>query len=194
MSRVEKLKALLAKVEQRRAEPRLVAVSGGAAVSSANTNLATPAAARREAPLELARPPAPAKVPTQPEPPTFEDSLAPPSSIPPPSVHEAETKLRSSLPPPHVGARVPQAPTPSSPGPRADEPRTSTIPPAQRPADRPAARSTTEVLPATPSRIAPSPALPFDSAVLVTSSPRLDTPKTFGELLEQSLALRPKSG
>lgn len=176
MSRVEKLKALLAKVEQRRTEPRLVAVSGGNAISSANTNVGAPAVARREPALELA--PRPAPVPAQPELPSFEDVLAPPpSSIPPPapSVHEAETKVRSSLPPPNTAARAPQATGPSS-----------TVPPA--------ARSTTEVLPAAPSRIAPSPALPFDSAVVVTSSPRLDTPKSFGELLEQSLALRPKSG
>jgi hypothetical protein len=183
MSRVEKLKALLAKVEQRRAEPRLVAVAGHAV--SANTNVATPAAAKQAAPLELAPRPGPAAVPAHIEPPSFEDVLAPPpSSIPPPSVHEAPTKVRSSLPPPNTAAtRAPQAAGPSS-----------TVPPAATPAERPAARSTTEVLPAAPSRIAPSPALPFDSAVLVTSSPRLDTPKTFGELLEQSLALRPKSG
>ncbi|MEY4514175.1 MAG: hypothetical protein RLZZ450_6297 [Pseudomonadota bacterium] len=181
MSRVEKLKALLAKVERRRAEPRLVAVSGGHSLSSANTNLAAPAVAKREAPLELARPPAP--VQAQPESLSLESLAPPPSSIPPPSVHEAETKLRSSLPPPHTALRAPLAAGPSS-----------TVPPAATPIERPAARSTTEVLPAAPTRIAPSPALPFDSAVVVTSSPRLDTPKTFGELLEQSLALRPKSG
>jgi hypothetical protein len=194
MSRVEKLKALLAKVEQRRAEPRLVAVSGGHSLSSANTNLATPAVAKREAPLELA--PRPAPVPSLPEPPSFEEALAPPpSSIPPPSVHEADTKLRSSLPPPHVGAvRAPQVPGPSSTVPPASLRSHTDEAPASTPAERPAARSSTEVLPATPARIAPSPALPFDSAVVVTSSPRLDTPKTFGELLELSLALRPKSG
>jgi hypothetical protein len=189
MSRVEKLKALLAKVEQRRAEPRLVAVAGGAALSTANTNVAS----RREAPLELARPPAP--VAAAPEPLSFEDSLAPPSSIPPPSVHEAETKLRSSLPPPNVAARAPQTTGPSSTVPPAAPARPrSDEAPASTPAERPAARSSTEVLPATPSRIVPSPALPFESAVAVTSSPRVDSPKSFGELLEQSLALRPKSG
>jgi len=182
MSRVEKLKALLAKVERRRAEPRLVAVAGHAV--SANTNVAAPAVAKQVAPLELAPRPAPAPVPAYAEPPSFEDALSPPpSSIPPPSVHEADTKVRSSLPPPNTAARVPQVAGPSS-----------TVPPAATPAERPAARSTTDVLPPAPSRIAPSPVLPFDSAVLVTSSPRLDTPKTFGELLEQSLALRPKSG
>lgn len=189
MSRVEKLKALLAKVEQRRAEPRLVAVAGHAV--SANTNVAAPAAAKQAAPLELAPRPAPAPVPAHSEPPSFDDVLAPPpSSIPPPSVHEAPTKVRSSLPPPNTAATPARAPQASGPS--------STVPPAATPAERPAARSTTrsttDMLPAAPSRIAPSPALPFDSAVLVTSSPRLDTPKTFGELLEQSLALRPKSG
>jgi hypothetical protein len=204
MSRIDKLKTLLARVEQRRAEPRLVAVSGGHAVSSANTNLATPQPTlRAQTPLELAPRPAatPALVPPAPTPPaptspaptpsvpaSFEEAFASsaPSSIPPPSFHEAQSRQLSSLPPP------PTLP-PSGPS--------STVPPSALPtgtqarsADRPAARSTTEVLPAAPSRIGPSPALPFDSAVRVTSSPRLDVPKTFGELLEQSLALRPKSG
>jgi hypothetical protein len=67
------------------------------------------------------------------------------------------------------------------------------VPPAAAPSEAPG-RSSTEGLPAAPMRIAPSPALPFDAAVRVVSSPRLDTPKTFGELLEQSLALRPKTG
>ena len=185
MSRVEKLKSLLARVEQRRAEPRLVAVSGGHAVSSANTNLVTSSqpSLRPQTPLELA--PRPAATPAQapPAPTALEEAFASsaPSSIPPPSIYEAETRQRSSLPPPTLPPLGPS----------------STVPPSGlqvAAAERPAARSATEVLPAAPSRIGPSPALPFDSAVRVTSSPRLDVPKTFGELLEQSLALRPKSG
>ena len=194
MSRIEKLKSLLARVEQRRAEPRLVAVSGGHALSSANTNRATqsqPSLRARETPLELAPKPAttPALAPPAMAPPAqpIEEAFAPstPSSIPPPSIHEAETKLRSSLPPPSRASQGPSSTVPPSALPP---------PPQAASLDRPAARSTTEVLPAAPSRIAPSPPLPFDSAVRVTSSPRLDVAKTFGELLEQSLALRPKSG
>jgi hypothetical protein len=191
MSRIEKLRSLLARVEQRRAEPRLVAVSGGHALSSANTNLATPAqpSLRRDTPLELAPRPTPTLAPS-PTPSSLEEAFAPsaPSSIPPPppSLHEPEDWLRSSLPPPPT--LPPQGPSSTVP-PAALPPGPQTLP-----AERPAARSATEVLPAAPSRIAPSPALPFDSAVRVTSSPRLDVPKTFGELLDLSLALRPKSG
>ena len=231
MSRIEKLKSLLARVEQRRTEPRLVAVSGGHGQSSANTNLATPAQSRRDTPLELApKAPTPALAPPPPffarAPegalrPSIEEAFSPsaPSSIPPPSIHEAETKLRSSLPPPtrSIGpsstvppsAQPPVAPASADLRSRAEEPRAADLrsraeePRASdlrsraeepRASTHPAARSTTDVQPAVPSRIAPSPPLPFDSAVRVTSSPRPEPPKTFGDLLEQSLALRPKSG
>lgn len=194
MSRIDKLKTLLARVEQRRAEPRLVAVSGGHAVSSANTNVAAQAARLREAPLEAAARPAAAPTVSRE---LDEESFTLPSSMPPPAMpardvaklgtstnrtHEEQLRA-SSLPPP---ARTPLPPPAPS----------STVPPSAQPAHLTdaQARSSTEVLPAVPTRIAPAPALPFDSAVKVTSSPRLDTVKTFGELLEQSLALRPKSG
>jgi len=182
MSRTDKLNALLARVQQRRAEPRLVAVSGGHALSSANTNLASPAARLREAPVELS--PKPALAPAARRE-LDDETFTLPSSMPPPAMpaREAAAKLGSSLPPPPRTSLPPPAPS-------------STVPPSSQPAHLTdaQARSHTEVLAPVPTRIAPASALPFDSAVKVTSSPRLETVKTFGELLEQSLALRPKSG
>jgi hypothetical protein len=172
-ARVQKLQTLLARVQQRRNEPRLVPV-GVSAQASANTNLSSPA-------LELAKP-----IPEQPTLPPIEEVIAPtaPSSIPPPA---------SSIPPPPALPPLPAMRTSLPPS----KPSTSTVPPASH---EHLGRATTEVLPAaepapaTPLRVAPSPVLPFDSAVRVTSSPRIDAPRSFGELLEQSLALRPKSG
>jgi len=149
MSRIEKLKVLLARVEQRRAEPRLVAVSSAGGQVSANTNVEP--TRTREPQLELAKPLPPV--------------AQPPSSIPPPSA--AASISTSSLPP---VART-QAPS-------------STVPPV----------APGEAQPTGPQRIAPQPVVPFDSAVRTTSAARIQAPKTFGELLEQSLALRPKSG
>ncbi|MDB4972497.1 MAG: hypothetical protein JWN48_838 [Myxococcaceae bacterium] len=184
MSRIEKLKGLLARVEQRRAEPRLVAVSN-AAQPSANTNVA--AARARESPLELA--PRPALQPS-------EQAIAPnaPSSIPPPPVaapadraglgSERPAARSSSIPP--LG-RTPLPPPPSSTVPPSlATPAFAPAPSEQRPAG--------ELQPAQPVRISPLPVTASDSAVRVTSTPRIEAPKSFGELLEQSLALRPKSG
>ncbi|MDB4986827.1 MAG: hypothetical protein JWN04_2005 [Myxococcaceae bacterium] len=188
MSRIEKLKVLLARVEQRRAEPRLVAVSNASALASANSNLA-PAARGREPQLELATPVsrAPEGAARAPARPTIEQAIAPlaPSSIPPPPTDlngldsERPAARSSSLPP------LPRTPIPPPPS--------STVPPAVA-ASEAHGRAPTEVLPSAPLRIAPAPAAPFDSAVRATSAPRVEAPKTFGELLEQSLALRPKSG
>ena len=175
MSKLDKLKVLLARVEQRRTEPRLVAVSNAGGLASANTNVAAQATAQAKiATLELA--PKPTLTP-------MEEAIAPsaPSSIPPPP-----PSRQSSLPP--VASALSTAQPPSS-----------TVPPSMLPAPQFAppeslGRATTEVLPATAIPIVPSAPAPFDSAVRVTSPARIDAPKTFGELLEQSLALRPKSG
>ncbi len=164
-TQVQKLQTLLARVQSRRHEPRLVAV--GVAAPSANQNLATPT-------LELAKPLA-----------SIEDAIAPkiPSSLPPP-------RVPSSIPPPSsVPPAVSRSPMPAKPS-------TSTVPPSQTVLGR----ANTEVLPAVEPpaaaavRVASSPALPFDSAVRVASSPRIEAPKSFGDLLELSLALRPKTG
>jgi hypothetical protein len=174
MSRIEKLKVLLARVEQRRAEPRLVAVSNASALPSANTNVA---GAR---PLELA--PSVRAAPAQ-------EPIAPtaPSSIPPPP-----STRSSSLPP---MTRTPLPPPPSTAA-------SSSVPPAH--SSEPLSRAHTEVLPATqlpaapppttPTRIAPTPVTAAEPAVFATSAARVEAPRTFGELLERSLALRPKSG
>lgn len=164
-TQLEKLRALLARVEQRRAEPRLVSLPGGRPLESANTNVGAQSALPEP---ELA----PRAAPTLLEPP-----LAAPSSMPPPA----------------PGADLPRSTPPAArsepPPPR---PRTSSsiVPPAEAPAAQP--RAATEVLPAAPARIPPTPPVPFDSVVRVASSPRLDAPKSFGELLELSLSLRPK--
>ena len=169
-ARVEKLRALLARVERRRAEPPLVSLPAARSVESANTNLGASAA---EAPVAAPRTP-----PTQPSLPPAPSSLPPPSSMPPPA---RDAALRSPIPPPPPRSEPP-ALRPRGPS--------STIPPLEPGSSPP--RAPTEVLPAAPTRIAPSAPLPFDAAVRVASSPRIDTPKTFGELLELSLSLRPK--
>jgi hypothetical protein len=161
-TQVQKLNALLTRVQQRRQEPRLVPVRGAA--TSANTNLAAPT-------LELAKPIETPK-------PRIEEVIAArvPSSIPPPAA-------ASSIPPPSIRTPLP---------PR--KPSSSTVPPSEQ-----LGRAHTEVLPAAEPgpvagvRVAASPALPFDSAVRVTSSPRVEAAKSFGDLLELSLALRPKT-
>jgi hypothetical protein len=168
--RIAKLNQLLARVEQRRQEPRLLSVAGLArdpAARSENTNVAAKAPAVRAVPAEA--------------PDSFDEAFADltgPSSMPPPApaapvaaaaVHvPSEERASSSLPPP--------APVAAALG-----------------TSEPPQRSATEVLPAVQARIPPSPALPFDSAVRVTSSPRIDAARSFGELLELSLSLRPKS-
>jgi hypothetical protein len=153
-AQVDKLNVLLARVRERRAEPRLLPVRGANALETANTNLA-----QRDRPLvEVARVPEP----TQPEPRRT-------SSIQP----AIELDFEAPRTEPPLALKTP----------------TSTVPPAAAP---PAERATTEVLPPTQARFVPSPAQPFDAAVKVVSSPRVEVPKSFGELLELSLSLRPK--
>ena len=174
MSQIDKLKVLLARVEQRRAEPRLVAVSNAATQPSANTNVAS-----------LASAPAAAASPRAPQ-----LELAP--KQPARSVEEAIASAPSSIPPPPAAARPPSLPplgrTPFPP------PPSSTVPPPVQQAAEPLARTPTEVLPPVPLRIAPNPPAQLEPVVRATSPSRIEAPKTFGELLEQSLALRPKAG
>jgi len=186
-NRVEKLNSLLQRVQQRRAEPRLVAVSGGNALASANTNLEQRETARG---LEVApmAPRAPAPAPTLMEALSSELTL---DSTPPPAAPAA-----SAQPERRPNAAAPAAPDTQPPAVRSEPPAqlktpTSTVPPPVSGSEA-LQRATTEVLPAAPTRIAPAPAVPFDAAVKVVSSPRFEHAKTFGELLEQSLALRPK--
>lgn len=198
-SRMEKLKQLLSRVEQRRAAPRLTAIAGantgGAAVEARgparepHRPAAEPGAHLREVPPPAAQAPKPMT--------SLEQALnqEAPSSIPPPPPRgEARDITREQA---IVEARARsegEAPVPTSlpptPEPPELKPPNSTVPPVSAEA---VARAGTEVLPPVPARIAPSPAVPYDSAVQVVSSPRIDAPKSFGELLEQSLALRPRS-
>jgi hypothetical protein len=155
--RIAKLEALLARVECRRNEPRLVPLVRGQ-LASANTNLterAPPAApAARIAPS----PPTPVPAPLE----AAMSQLA----------MDSAARRASSLPPPPTDA-PPRAATP--------------LPPSVE-----VARAPTEVLPAAPVRIAPLPPAPFDAAVKVVSQPRIDAPRSFGDLLTLSLSLRPK--
>lgn len=96
---------------------------------------------------------------------------------------EPPVRRASSLPPPppRPGSSVP---------PRAE---VGVRPPGGPPTPADVqARAPTEVLPVTPVRIAPAPPVPFEAAVRVASPPRIDAPKTFGELLALSLSLRPR--
>lgn len=161
---IAKLEALLERVQRRKAEPRLLSVSSVRALESANTNLERPppTIAARPTPMPMAMPPV--------EVAQLEPRTSRASSLPPPPPRSG-----SSTPPrqAEVAGRTPSSPTPPS-------------------ATDAAGRAPTEVLPAAPIRIAPAPPAPFDAAVRVASPPRIDAPKTFGELLELSLSLRPK--
>jgi hypothetical protein len=173
-ARVFKLNSLLQRVRERRAEPRMVAIQGASAQTSANTNLAQRAApalaeAPREAPLAV------------------EDSsstLREMAAQSAPNERRAASSIQPAL---HEEAAAPR----SEPA-LQQRTSTSTVPPSPAQIAESGQRASTEVLPPAPLRIAPAPALPFEAAVKVVSSPRIETPKTFGELLEQSLALRPK--
>jgi hypothetical protein len=182
-NRVEKLNSLLQRVQQRRAEPRLVAVSGGNPISSANTNLQ-----QREAPRALEVAPRPAANLLE----ALGSELTLDSTPPPvPAAAAVATPVERRPAPPAPAAPDTQPPAARSEPPAQLKTPTSTVPPPVTAADA-LQRATTEVLPPTPLRVAPSPPVPFDAAVKVVSSPRIEQPKTFGELLEQSLALRPK--
>lgn len=156
--RIDKLHALLERVRERRAEPRLVAVAGVRPLESANTNLE-----QREPPriVESAR------------------SLEPARSEPPRLEPPAPRRTSSVQP-----AVLLESEPPVAAGELSLEARTSTVPPASESAAR-AANEPSQ-------RIAPSAALPFDSAVKQASPARVESAKTFGELLELSLSLRPR--
>ncbi len=190
-SRLDKLKQLLSRVEQRRAAPRLAVVAANGAASVRLAPVAPePAVRLREVP--------PLQEPAS----SLEQALIQevPSSIPPPPRVEARGPARERQDEARGPTRAAEgeAPIPTSLPPTLHQaelkPPTSTVPPAPiAPAPEAMARAGTEVLPPVPLRVAPSPAVPFDSAVQVVSSPRIDAPRSFGELLEQSLALRPRN-
>jgi len=162
--RIAKLEALLARVERRRSEPRLVAVTRGAQVESANTNLGAPRQVRPS--------------PSRPGP----TSVPPPTSVAAPLeaamsqlAMDSATRRASSLPPvPPLGEVAQRLATPAPPS------------------IEPSLHTPTEVLPVAHVRISPLPPAPFDAAVKVVSSPRSEAPRSFGDLLTLSLSLRPK--
>lgn len=182
---INKLHALLERVQQRRAEPRLVALPGASALASANTNLAYEDMARGSevAPPGSARPTSPPGTPLEEEVARYATSS---------DSRDLEGRRSTSSIQPAVSLDT-QAPAARSEPPAQLKTPTSTVPPPNHPSasDAPP-RTSTELLPPTPARVVPAPALPFDAAVKVVSSPRIELPKTFGELLDASLSLRPK--
>ena len=169
-AQIDKLNTLLSRVRERRAEARLVQLPGASTLSSANTNLAQP----QRPPLSEARPGSAA----EPQPEAGAPSRRT-SSIQP-AISDADAAAQRSEPPVQLKTPTSTVPPPSMP-----------TEPASMP-DAAAQRGSVEAAPPAPQRIAPSSALPFDAAVKVVSAPRIEAPKTFGELLELSLALRPK--
>lgn len=182
---IQKLHALLERVQQRRAEPRLVALPGASALSSANTNVAREdvAPVGELAPAGTSRPTGAPGTPLEEEVARYATRS---------DSHDPEGRRSTSSIQPAVALET-QPPTTRSEPPAQLKTPTSTVPPpggAGRSELPP--RASTEVLPPTPARVVPAPALPFDAAVKVVTSPRIELPKTFGELLEASLSLRPK--
>lgn len=189
-ARVDKLNNLLARVQQRRAEPRLFAVRGLAespAEPPENTNVAASAQAVSAAPSSAAAQPAsaavqPAAAAVQPSAAAVQPASPAAPSTPSSPFEESFADLTASVPPPVLkpaAAAPPEPARPAAQAPVSDAEAPSGVEPA-RPEEL------------APVRVAPSPALPFDSAVLVVSQPRNEAVRTFGELLELSLSLRPK--
>jgi hypothetical protein len=169
-SRIAKLEALLARVERRRAEPRLVPVGNVPGYATANNNIA-----ERPSMASMAE-----RSQTMPAPrragPAMSAGLTGGIATPMPApVEAAITQLAldpparraSSLPPPPEGSDSPRHPLTPPPG-------------------------ATPATPLAPVRIEPQPLAPLDSAVKVVSAARVDTPRTFGDLLSLSLSLRPR--
>lgn len=225
-SRLEKLKTLLARVEERKNQPRLRAVPPALqpTAPSNEASFAEPATASRVASLPPERPQK--QVPTTP----LEDAMADLSptqglgGVPTPvpgapgnlelDAFEAPAKpaaARSVSTLPQPVARATQVTAP--PAPPSDafarDPFASSLPPASAAADASSARENipTPVPGAEPSvpvapeaepvalseasaRIAPEPASAKGPIVTAVSPARVEAPKTFGELLERTLALR----
>jgi hypothetical protein len=212
-ARLEKLRSLLKRVEDRRVKPRLQAV----AAPRAATPVARPS---EEEDFAATIPPAaaPPRAPKRP----FEDAT---SGFDPGALLDMRS-LAEPIPTPKAEPRT-MAPRPSLPTQPEllvpHRPEAATAPPAGLPMPPPATRA--PLAPVVPIQAAPSayakptqPTAPWPSeppvpvgdltaptqtvepAPLVSASPpvravsavRIETPKSFGELLELSLALRPR--
>lgn len=163
--RIAKLEALLARVEQRRGEPRLVPIRRGSQLepAAANNNLVERVQTQPPRRPEPASTPLPTPVPAPLE--AAMSQLA---------MDSAARRASSLPPPPGAGDLARHVSTPVPP------PTIESL------------RAPTEVLPAAPVRIAPLPPAPFDAAVKLVSPVRADAPRSFGDLLTLSLSLRPK--
>lgn len=186
-ARIDKLKGLLARVEQRRAQPRLRAVPSPVAAA-----VAAPAAAASEdadADDFAKTDPPPALLLTEKKP------AKPPAS----PLEDAMALLDQSGPLDVQALAEPIAMKPASDArpaewPRAPEPPARPRPPEPEPPVAPLAAAPVEPSPLTaPTQsIEPSPLSAAVAPARVVSTVRVEAPRSFGELLELSLALRPR--
>jgi hypothetical protein len=192
-ARMNKLKALLGRVQERRAAPRLKAVPAAPepVVSLAPEPSSTlPDVLRVTAPPpEAVTTPPPELVTMPPAAARAEEVAAFLHSSAPPNASRGSEATRSAptvedLPPMPALDTLPPIP---DFGEEPEGPVTEPPPPAA-----PAVALAEPVLTAPSARIEPQPMAPAEPVVRVVAPPRVEAPKTFGELLEVSLALRPR--
>ncbi len=186
-ARVEQLKGLLARVQERRAAPRLRVEPGAqAAARSATSGPEAPssadAASRAVAHtmLDLRQVPVSMPEPAQAVAPLVLEDM--PSRLEPASRKSESPSTTAS-----TVADLPVAPPPPSPVPVARELEPETLPPVAL------AEPAAEVPLTAPTARVEAPLLARSEPVVrVVSSPRIEAPKNFGDLLEASLSLRPR--
>jgi hypothetical protein len=191
--RLEKLKGLLNRVQERRGQPRLSAVAPVPKTQDAEANGAAllesaevPTAAHEISPVLRPEPPAkPVEV-------EREDvqrlAHAPTLGNVPPAVAKAP---EPAAPPAVAKAAEPSAPPPVVPA-EAKAPVVEEALPEVEPAAE-VARVEEAPLTAPSARVEPLPMASSKPVVRAVSAPVVETPKTFGDLLELSLSLRPRA-
>jgi hypothetical protein len=190
-ARIQKLKSLLSRVQERRAEPR-TAVRRGAIAAVLDPALQG-SAPQAQQELRVVPPPAPAQ-------PRVERSELPealaPSSAPPGNRGSEQSRSAPTvedlpaLPPLDALPATPQpltqslepAPIPAAPAARKPEPL-----PVVQPAPEPE-----PVVSAASARVEPSAPRAAEPVARAVSAPRVEAPRSFGDLLELSLSLRPR--
>lgn len=184
MSAIEKLEALLSRVQTRKAAPRPVASAevpfaapapGTGRVSKVPVPTPLEESMEMLVPVERSRDSLPSAFEARaPEPQTappsdelFLDDFEPPATVQPAASAQASAPVAM---PPAAAVPAPAAPVAAAPAPA----------PAPKPAPITAATA----------RIAPAAATAASPVSVVSAAPRFE-PKSFGDLLELSLALRP---